>query len=194
MNGIDEIIARINAEALSSENRLRAEYEAKINDVKDTSAAACAEIAKRAEEKSEAERKAMRLRAENRAGTACRDELLTKKRELIDSVFARAAESFSSMEKGKYLDIMAGLLSGAASDEAVRGEKFVLVAAKNAPASGKEIAEKAGVTPYEVSGSDELKAGFIIKTGLIEINCTPEKLIAQRREALLPAVTAALFG
>ena len=45
MNGIDEIIARINAETLSSENRLRAEYEAKINDVKDTSAAACAEIA-----------------------------------------------------------------------------------------------------------------------------------------------------
>ena len=194
MNGIDEIIARINAETLSSENRLRAEYEAKINDVKDTSAAACAEIAKRAEEKAEKERKAMRLRAENRAGTACRDELLTKKRELIDSVFARAAESFSSMEKGKYLDIMAGLLSEAASDEAVGGEEFVLVAAKNAPASGKEIVEKAGVAPYEVSESDELKAGFIIKTGLVEINCTPEKLIAQRREALLPAVTAALFG
>ena len=194
MNGIDEIIARINAETLSSENRLRAEYEAKINDVKDTSAAACAEIAKRAEEKAEAERKAMRLRAENRAGTAYRDELLTKKRELIDSVFARAAESFSSMEKGKYLDIMAELLSEAASDEAVGGEEFVLVAAKNAPASGKEIVEKAGVAPYEVSESDELKAGFIIKTGLVEINCTPEKLIAQRREALLPAVTAALFG
>lgn len=194
MNGIDEIIARINAEALSSENQLRAEYEAKINDVKDTSAAACAEIAKRAEEKAEAERKAMRLRAENRAGTACRDELLTKKRELIDSVFARVAESFSSMEKGKYLDIMAGLLSEAASDETLKGEKFTLVAAKNAPASGKEIAEKAGVTPYEVSESDELRAGFIIKTGLVEINCTPEKLIAQRREALLPAVTAALFG
>lgn len=194
MNGIDEIIARINAEALSSENRLRAEYEAKIDDVKDTSAAACAAIAKRAEEKAETERKAMRLRAENRAGTACRDELLTKKRELIDSVFARAAESFSSMKKDKYLEIMARMLSGAASDEAVRGEEFTLVAAKDAPVSGKEIAEKAGVTPYEVSESDELKAGFVIKTGLVEINCTPEKLIAQRREALLPAVTAELFG
>ena len=173
MNGIDEIIARINAEALSSENQLRAEYEAKISDVKDTSAAACAEIAKRAEEKAEAERKAMRLRAENRAGTACRDELLTKKRELIDSVFARAAESFSSMEKG---------------------EAFVLVSAKNSPASGKEIAEKAGVKPGKISESEEIKAGFIIRTGLVEINCTPEKLIAQRREALLPAVTAVLFG
>ena len=116
MNGIDEIIARINAEALSSENLIRAEYETKINDVKDTSAAAWAEIAKRAEEKAEKERKAMRLRAENRAGTACRDELLTKKRELIDAVFSRAAESFSSMEKGKYVDIMAKLLSESASD------------------------------------------------------------------------------
>ena len=98
------------------------------------------------------------------------------------------------MKKDKYLEIMARMLSGAASDEAVRGEEFTLVAAKNAPASGKEIAEKAGVTPYEVSESDELKAGCVIKTGLVEINCTPEKLIAQRREALLPAVTAALFG
>lgn len=194
MNGIDEIIARINAEALSSENLLRAEYEAKINDIKDTSVAACAEIAKRAEEKAEKERKAMRLRAENRAGTACRDELLTKKRELIDAVFSRAAESFSSMEKGKYVDIMAKLLSEAASDETVKVEAFVLVSAKNSPASGKEIAEKAGVKPGKISESEEIKAGFIIRTGLVEINCTPEKLIAQRREALLPAVTAVLFG
>lgn len=194
MNGIDEIIARINAEALSSEARLREEYEAKINDVRDTSAAACAEIAKRAREKAETERKAMRLRAENRAETACRDELLTKKRELIDAVFVRAVESFSSMEKGKYLDIMAGLLSEAASDETVKNDEFVLVAAKKAPASGKEIAEKAGVEPGEISESEDIKAGFIIKTRLVEINCTPEKLIARRREVLLPAVTAALFG
>ena len=70
----------------------------------------------------------------------------------------------------------------------------MLVSAKNSPASGKEIAEKAGVKPGKISESEEIKAGFIIRTGLVEINCTPEKLIAQKREALLPAVTAVLFG
>ena len=56
------------------------------------------------------------------------------------------------------------------------------------------LAEKAGVKPGKISESEEIKAGFIIRTGLVEINCTPEKLIAQKRESLLPAVTAVLFG
>ena len=86
MSGIDEIIARIDAEALASENVLRAEYDDKIKEIEEACAAACAELDKRAKEKAAAEKSVMRVRAENRAGTACRDELLAQKRALIDSV------------------------------------------------------------------------------------------------------------
>ncbi len=194
MNGIDEIIARIDAEALASENVLRAEYEDKIKEVEEVCAAACAELDNRAKEKAAAEKSAIRLRAENRAGTACRDELLSQKRALIDSVLYRAAKSFSSMDKKKYTQIMAKLLSDAASDDAVKGEKLYLTVAKNASASGEELVKSSGAEISEITETDSIDAGFILKTGRIEINCTPEKLIAQKREALLPAVTAALFG
>ena len=194
MSGIDEIVARIDAEALASENVLRAEYDDKIKETEEACAVACTELDKRAKEKAAAEKSAMRLRAENRAGTACRDELLSQKRALIDSVLCRAAKSFSSMDKKKYTQIMAGLLSDAASDEAVKGEKLCLMVAKNAPASGEELVKSSGVEVSEITETDGIDAGFILKTGRIEINCTPEKLIAQKREALLPAVTAALFG
>ena len=54
MSGIDEIIARIDAEALASENVLRAEYDDKIKEIEEACAAACAELDKRAKEKAAA--------------------------------------------------------------------------------------------------------------------------------------------
>ena len=45
MSGIDEIIARIDAEALASENLLRAEYDDKIKEIEEACAAACAACA-----------------------------------------------------------------------------------------------------------------------------------------------------
>lgn len=194
MNGIDEIISRIEAESAEAEKVMRVEFEQKKKQITDARDEKLAKVEADAKALAEAERKASRERAGNRAATVRRDEILTAKRELADSVFVRAADEFSKMDRDRYLSVMGKMLKEAFGDDAIKRGSAILIVPESAPATGEELVKAAGVALNNIQKSSALKAGFIIRTETVELNCTPQKLIDSRREALLPLVTAVLFG
>lgn len=194
MNGIDEIIARIEAEAKASEISLRAEFEKNKNQIETSRDEAVAEFNRRADEAVAANRKASGERAQARASTARRDVLLAEKGKLTESVLARAAAAFEVMPKAEYLSVIGKLLKEAVGDESLAGEKITLTVPEKAPASGEELCGFSKITPDKLVKSPKIKAGFILTTERVELCCTPEKLIAARRAELIPLVTGILFG
>ena len=194
MNGIDEIISRIKAEANASELSMRAEFEEKKKQIETARDQAVDELVRRAKETAAADCKTETARAETRAATTRRDVILAEKGKLIESVFELAAKAFETMDKDEYLSVMGKLLSEAVKDDALAGGHYTLTVAENAPADGKELCDYAKISPEKLVSSGEIPAGFILTTDTVEICCTPEKLIDSRKAELLPLVTEALFG
>ncbi|MGN1094781.1 MAG: V-type ATP synthase subunit E [Eubacteriales bacterium] len=193
MNGIEKIISRIEDDARAAEERDNLAAGEKI-----------AGIIKNADEKAEKSAADARKRADEREGelllhaqearaTEKRDIILRAKSELIDKAFEKALMSFDDMEEDKYTSVFSAMLSASLEDKSLVGKKTV-VFSKNEKYA--EALLKAASCPSDVSykKTGDFKAGFIVKTDEIEINCTAEKLILSKRDSLCAEVFSILFG
>ena len=144
-----------------------------------------------------------------------RNILLTKKSELIDSVFAEAKKRLASLPKKDYYDLLSDLLEEVieqlhtdilanafndgdeyetstslelflnAQDTAEYGKKLVT--------KGKKFAgELFNVTLAKLPA--DIPGGFILRRGAIEINCNTDLLVEQIRSSLESEVSEILFS
>lgn len=195
MNGIEKIIARLEADAqaeidaLNAESReeidaLMAEYQSKadtayLNAVRDGKAA-CA------------------LRAERMASSAeleSRKELLSFKQELVSEVFSRAAERLAKLPKEEYVAFLAAQAAKAAST----GQEELVFNAADSAELGSAVAKAANklLKTGHLTVSPETRdipGGVIVKQGDIETNCAIDTLIHLRRNDLASQVAEILFA
>ena len=195
MNGIEKIIARLeadaqkeidalNAEARTECDNLLADYQSRAdaayqNAVKDGKAA-CA------------------LRAERAASSAeleGRKELLAFKQELVSGVFAAAAERLQKLPKEDYIAFLAAQAAKASSN----GQEKLVFNARDAKEVGAEVVKAANklLNGGKLTVSPETRdipGGVIVKQGDIEANCAIDTLIHLRRNDLASQVAEILFA
>jgi V/A-type H+-transporting ATPase subunit E len=192
---VDDIIARIQADAREAAERILAEGREEAESVK-----------AEAQAKAEEQKNEFRARAEQRAAEernrittlarlSARRELLDAKQVLIDRVFAEAAERIEKMQQKDYQAFVARLLI----EQSETGEEEVLVGRNEKRIDqafldgvSKEIGKGKGLTLSEERRP--IRAGVVLRSGRVETNCALETILRDAREKLETEIASVLFG
>jgi V/A-type H+-transporting ATPase subunit E len=196
--GIEQIISRIVDEAREETTKIRSEYDSKVDKMKSI----WDEERTMRLEALEEELKAITDREMSRQIIAekleAKKRLLAIKRKLVDQAFDMARKEFLTIEKDKYLPIMANIVA----TSALTGEETVVLSIKDNKEIGKdvikaanEIAKNLGLKGSLTLGepSSELDGGAILQQNNVEIRRTVDELILEVRENIEGKVLKALF-
>jgi len=160
----------------------------------------------KAEEKERAAAEKARKEAEERksrllasADLEGRKQILQAKQEVVDEAFSRAIDKLCSLPANQYVDIIASMAVEAVSsgteeiilsskDRDVYGTKIVNIVNKKLSAKGM----KGAVRLSDITR--DIKGGFILRSGDVEINNSFDVIVKMRRDELETEVVKVLFG
>ena len=194
MNGIEKIMARINADAQAEIDRILAqarEEAARITErYKAQADAEAAALAARSE-KAAAEREE---RLVSVAQMEARKVGLAAKQEMVEKVYERALEKLRTMPQEQYTAVLAALLAQASAtgtEEAIISPEDRDKAGKAAVAKANEQLPKGGLTVSQETRN--IAGGFILKDNNVEVNCTFDTLVRLQKAETAGAVAKKLF-
>ena len=129
-------------------------------------------------------------RAESQVRSEARAASLQAKVELIDGVLDAAKESLHSLSPDNYFHTLASLAKS--NKQPGTGEMRLSKADLTRMPTWfiDEVGERVRVSPVPA----EIKDGFILRYGDVEMNCTLDALFAAHREALRLKANELLFG
>lgn len=198
MNGIEKITARIAAEAKAQADAIIAEAEAKC-------AAIAAENDKKAQEQYweliRVGTKDCEAMVEHRTRTAemeAKKMLLAAKQEQISRAFFKAKEMMADIPQTDYVKLLAVLAKDASSngqEELVFNERDKAAVGKAVAAAANELLKAEGKDAMLVVAGEtrDIKGGFVLKQGDIEVNCSIDTLVDMQRDRAAAEVAAVLF-
>lgn len=194
MNGIEKITQRIDADA-----------QAEIDQILSGAADAAAQLTARYQE--QADKETAELAAKNEKAAAEREErlvsvaqmearkvILGAKQEMVERAFDQALNTLCTLPDDQYTKTAAQLLQLAAPDG-----KGAVVFSEN---DRKRIGEAAVAMANELLGGGKLtlsaetrnlRGGFILVSGSVEVNCTFETLVRLQKGEIAGEVAKRLF-
>ena len=198
-DGAQRIIGRIMADATAAAEAERKEAAAKVAaieaEAQKTAAARREQILAQAAKKA-AEQKRRILGS---AQLEARKELLSVKQQLIEEAFQQSLQELSNLELDAYQVVLHDLLLAVVET----GSETIYLSPRDReriPARfWKEINRDLKAAGKEgrltLSGETrDIRGGFILESGGVEINCSFESLLELQRDELEPAVAKILFG
>lgn len=193
MNGLDKIIARMEADtraecdalaANAAENAaaIRRDYQAQAD-------AAARDSAQRAQ--TQAAEHLEHLNGSSQL--ACRQRVLAAKQQLIDEAFARTAQALAALPQADYIDLLAALAAENGS-----GDEELLLSARDREAVGAAVVDAANAKKPGAAFrlSDETRdtgGGLVLRRGRVELNCSFTEKLRQLRQEESSAVARLLF-
>ena len=139
------------------------------------------------------ENAAVRLKksALSNASLISRNEILKTKRDEIDRTIEGIVEYICNLDDESYFSVLYSL---AKNTDLKKGE--VLFNKKDLGRLPKDFTEKMRSAGLEVTVGKEpvdIIGGFILRDGLIEVNCAVDAVVEERRSALEDFINASLF-
>lgn len=197
MNGIENILEKIQAEAAAEVAALESETEAKCLAIREQAEIDAREaywaVMRQGAEKSAQRRE----RAQSMAAMEVKKQVLAVKQEMLELAFQRAIDRLCGLPEAQYEQLLASLAAGAASgtekvllspaDRARVGKKVVVAANRLLEERGKP----GGLTLSE--NTRQIRGGLILEQGRVETNCSFEALVEQNRNRLTGEVAKLLF-
>jgi len=212
MNGIENIIARIEEDAQKEVNEILARAQAEANAI----SAKYTEMAKAESdailEKGRKSAEDRTLRLQGVAGLDARKMLLKTKQEMIELSFREAEEKLNALSGEDYVETLARLAVKATQT----GNEEIILSASDRDKYGKDVVSRANSLLNEDEGiariitaagkklrgegiklSDEVReisGGLILKDGDLEVDASFKTIVNQMRDTLSGDVAAILFG
>ncbi len=120
-----------------------------------------------------------------------RNELLQAKREIMDRIFNEALDTLVSKERGEYLDRIKNLLkeTGVKDGEIVLGKEESKIDQKFIEDMNKELGANFSVSDEKA----QIKGGFILRRGRIEIDSSFSAILQSKRERIELELAKLLF-
>lgn len=193
MNGLDKIIARMEADTRAECNALAANAAenaaAILRDYQAQADAAARDSAQRAE--AQAAEHLEHLNGSSQL--ACRQRVLAAKQQLIDEAFARAAQALAALPQADYIDLLAALAAENGS-----GDEELLLSAHDRETVGAAVVDAANAKKPGAAFrlSDETRdtgGGLVLRRGRVELNCSFTEKLRQLRQEESSAVAQLLF-
>jgi len=178
----------------------------KAAEIRRNAEAKAEQIVAKAQERAEAEKVRILLAGQRSAAEEkkkiltmaqleARNEILAAKQRVIDQVFSSALQKLVSLPDKQYKELIKKMLL-----KSCQGGEEIIISPSDKKRITPEFVKAVGAALGKKDGirlSDEnrdLKGGFILKAGRIEINNSFESLIDSLREELEPQVAEILFG
>lgn len=193
MNGLDKIIARMEADTRAECDALAANAAenaaAILRDYQAQADAAARDSAQRAE--AQAAEHLEHLNGSSQL--ACRQRVLAAKQQLIDEAFARAAQALAALPQADYIDLLAALAAENGS-----GDEELLLSAHDRETVGAAVVDAANAKKPGAAFrlSDETRdtgGGLVLRRGRVELNCSFTEKLRQLRQEESSAVAQLLF-
>ena len=195
MNGIEKITQRIDAETQAGIDRLLAQAR---DDAAQTAARYQAQADKESADRKQRNEKAAAEREERLVSVAqmeARKVNLAAKQEMVEQAFRLALDKLCAMPEGDYIAAAAKLLAEAAPDgkgAAVFSKKDrERIGQKAVDAANAQLGEKGKLTLSQETR--DIRGGFILVNGSVEVNCTFETLVRLQKGAMSGEVAKLLF-
>ena len=195
MNGIEKITQRIDAETQAGIDRLLAQAR---DDAAQTAARYQAQADKESADRKQRNEKAAAEREERLVSVAqmeARKVSLAAKQEMVEQAFRLAMDKLCAMPEGDYIAAAATLLAEAApagKGAAVFSEQDrKRIGQKAVDAANAQLGEKGKLTLSQETR--DIRGGFILVNGSVEVNCTFETLVRLQKGAMCGEVAKLLF-
>jgi len=191
----EKIIIEANEQAEHVLNEARRRAEGIVSKAEEEAAARKKLLLEKARAQAEERRRRILTIAELEA----RKKLLAAKEELIEDTFKQALERLQGMETASYQELILPLLFDAAES----GREKIIVSSQDRRHFTAEFLARANEAlrqkgkAGELSLADEsreMKGGFILREGEVEINCSFDSILRMQRDQLEPEVAALLFN
>lgn len=192
MQGIERIIARVEADAESEIESILAEAKAEAGRIEEEYRAQGEAL--RGSLLAQAEQAAF-LRRDRLVGKARAEgkrKLLAQRQRMVDEAYLAVGEKLCALPRQEAVEIMAALLCDASTAE---GDE-VMFSSADREQIGAEVVERvnaAGKYTVLSEKTHPFRGGFILSAGKVEINCTVEALIRLEKERSAAAVAKILF-
>ena len=193
MNGLDKIIARMEADTRAECDALAANAAgnaaAILRDYQVQADAVARDSAQRAE--TQAAEHLEHLNGSSQL--VCRQRVLAAKQQLIDEAFARAAQALAALPQADYIDLLAALAA-----ENGNGDEELLLSAHDRETVGAAVVDTANAKKPGAAFrlSDETRdtgGGLVLRRGRVELNCSFTEKLRQLRQEESSAVAKLLF-
>ncbi|HHW49562.1 MAG TPA: hypothetical protein GXX14_13250 [Clostridiaceae bacterium] len=198
MAGAEKLIERILDEA-------RRQAQANVEKAEKEAEAILRAAKEKAEEKERIALEKARINADEKkrrmiasAELDAKKERLKAKQEIIESAFNMAIEKLNSLPEDQYFDIladmMAGIVKGESCEIILSGRDKERLNAAYLNNIRNRLKEKGYAGNVDVSSETrDIKGGFILKMGDIEINNSFDAILRMKRDELEPEVVKILF-
>lgn len=180
MNGIDKIIARMEADTQAECADIAAQAAAEAEAILARYRAEADKLLREGEARCKVLEHEQVERLEGGSRLACRQRVLAEKQRMLDEAFARAADALLKLPRPEYIDLLASL----AAENGQGGEALVFSAAARLPGVGSQGEARAGLFAV---------GGVVLQRGRMEINCGFAELLRRARQEDSSAVAAVLF-
>ena len=197
MDGIEKIIERINAASAEECAVIAQEAEKDCEVIRADYAQKVQRVYESAVKNGETEARLVAERFVRNAKLNARKDILTAKQEAMDMAFAAAKAKIEAMDEDKYVAWLADMACEASDGsgelilskrDAALGDKIVAKANEALLAKGK----KAELTVS--TETQDLDAGFVLRDGKLEVNCTLSAILDMKRKDIAAAVADMLFS
>ena len=198
MNGIEKIIARIEADAAGEVEAIDAE-----------SGRACEKARAEAENAAQEEywkifkkgTKDAEMRVERLGSVAAleaKKQLLATKQEMVARAFQLAVEKITGLPEQEYVGLLSKLAAGASRT----GREQIILSSgdrarygKNVCIKANELLSDAGKTASLTLSEEmrDIRGGIMLKDGDIEVNCAVETLVELEKNEMASQVAGVLF-
>ena len=196
MDGINKIIERINAaaaeecaviaqEAAQACEVIRADYAQKVQSAYET-----------AVQSGELEIGLDADRVVRNAKLNARKEVLSVKQEVLDAAFAAAKKKICEMPGDKYVAWLVALASEASNGvgEVILSQRDAKIGAEVVAKANEALVAKGKKGELTVSTDNrDMDAGFVLRDGNLEVNCTLDALLDMNRQSIAAKVAEDLF-
>ena len=195
MNGIENITARILADADAEVQAMREQAEQAARAIRD-------EYAKQAEKEAAAilsrseKAAAERLeRLESAARLERRKLELAARQQVLGEAFDKALDDLCRLSEQDYIDLLASL----AAKAAVSGREELIFSEADRTRVGRQVVMAANerIASGTLTLSEQtrpMRGGFVMSDGEVEVNCSFETMVRVRREQLEKEAADVLFA
>ncbi len=191
MNGIENIIRRIERDAESRAESIAAEAAREAEEILSEASKKAAEESAEIISKGKADASERKLRLGGVSELEARKSLLSEKQKMIDIAFEKAKAKLQALPAEKYAELLASLATSAA--EEASGE--IILSEKDRSEVGALLLEKLGKDNALTISREtrEIGGGLVFRSGNTEVNCSFDAIIKGLRETMASEIANVLF-
>ncbi len=194
MTGLDKILAQIKADTDYTCADIKKKAEAQCTDILNSAHAEADKIRKKGEFEAEERSAEVLKRAESSAELQRRSVMLSAKQEIISASLESALDYLCDLPDNEYFELIYAMI--AKYSETSDGE--ILVSSNDFSRLpndfNNKVAESAKGTLSVSKETADIKGGFILKYGGIEVNCALESIFLAENECFSDTASRILFA